>query len=85
MLARTAQVNRHLNFMFSFLTQMQKKLVDHYKPGKVIPYFALEVHLKDGATPTHLRTQIHFDGVEQPAFITIARDPAYRGEQWHII
>ena len=70
-----------INLDVFFLAQLQKKLVDHYEPERVIPYFALEVHLKDGATPRPLRTQIHFGGLEQPAFITIARDPAYQGEQ----
>ena len=65
---------------FFYITQMQKKILDNYRPGKEIPYFALGMKLKDGATSTPLRAQIHFDGLEQPNFLTITRDPESPGQ-----
>ena len=58
---------------------MQKEIID-YTPGRVIPYFALSIKLKDGTTPRPLRMHIHFDGLEKPDFINIARDPESPGQ-----
>ena len=54
---------------------MAKETIDNYEQGKEIPYFALSMKLKDGATPRPLRKKIYFDGVGKPVYITIARNP----------
>ena len=59
--------------------QMEKEVIDNYRPEREIPYFALGMKLRDGATPKPLRTKIHFNGVGEPAYITIARDPESSG------
>ena len=47
--------------------------MDNYKPGKDIPYFAIDVKLKDTLNCRPPKRKIYVG--EQGAFITIARDP----------
>ena len=59
--------------------QVKKEVIDDYRLERVLPYFALGMKLKDGATPKPLRTNIHFNGVGEPAYIRISRDPESPG------
>ena len=55
--------------------QLEKTVVDNYKPGGEIPYFAFGIKLKDVENPRPLRVKVQFDGVEQERYITVARNP----------
>jgi hypothetical protein len=54
---------------------LQKKVVDNYKPGKVIPHFALKIKLENPLKPVSLSQKVEFLGVKQKPFILISRDP----------
>lgn len=53
--------------------QLDKKLVDKYQPGKLIPHFLIEIQLEDFSNPRSLSQKVGFLGVEEEKFIIISR------------
>ena len=53
--------------------------LDDYRPGKVIPYFAVRMQLKEVKTPQPLIQQVEFTGVTPKTFISLSREPIAEG------
>ena len=55
--------------------QLQKEVVDNYRPGREIPYFPFRVKLKDVENPRPMWAKVHLDGVEKEEYIIVSRNP----------
>jgi hypothetical protein len=61
---------------------LQKKVIDDYHRGKVIPNFSIRLELKHSLNPKSLVQPIRFTGIEpSPFFLTISREPASKDLQ----
>jgi hypothetical protein len=56
--------------------KLPKGTLDSYQPGQVIPYFAIQLRLKDSLNPRPLSQEVEFVGVDSPNCIVLSRDPA---------
>ena len=63
----------------SFAFQLQRRILDSYEKGKLIPLFHLKLKLKDKTNPQALEQAIDFIGVKEPTSMLISREPIPEG------
>ena len=53
--------------------QLTRRIVDGFKPGRVIPHFSLRLRLKDPSQDKYLQQRVRFIGVKEKTYMTISQ------------
>ena len=62
-----------------FASQLQRRILESYEKGKLIPHFHIKLKLKDKTNPQALEQAIDFTGVQEPTSMLISREPIPEG------